>query len=385
MTSVSRVLSKSGRHRFDVPIQNEGLTAPFTPLFRSSFQGSVYTETLPIFGSTPPTLVARPLPLRGRSYFSASTTVRDFNIRCVVGGLGSAFRPIASSGDMGHRVVSSSYQRSRVGGSQESPGTFPPRCAGEICMGKDGQHHGSGVYKPSGGGTRSRQLWTLTKQMLLWCLSEGISLHAVHLPGKLNTIADLLSRLHDAPTEWTLSPGVNRPRVAEIRGPRGRSICGSQQPSTSTPGPLVWKVDAFSTHWGPLAGYAFPPFAIIPRVLAKVEHDQCQLLLVAPNWPGQTWFLRLLSLLAGVPFRFPDDPNLVVLPVSRQPHPSPRGLHLTVWPLSGKSGERRAFRRTLPKWLLKADIPPPSACILQDSDCSENGVRIARLLRIRPL
>ena len=63
------------------------------------------------------------------------------------------------------------------------------------------------------------------------------------------------------------------------------------------------------------------------------------------------------------------------------------GLHLTGWPLSGRIGdrERRAFRRTLPKWLLKADIPPPSSCILQDSDCMENGVRITRLLRIRPL
>ena len=240
------------------------------------------------------------------------------------------------------------------------------------------------------GGTHSRQLWSLTKQMLLWCMSEGVSLYAVHLPGKLNTIADLLSRLQDAPTEWTLPPWVIH-RVWQRFGVHEVDLFAAlnnfQLPKfcALTPGPEVWCVDAFSIQWGDLTGYAFPPFAIIPRVLAKIESDQCQILLVAPNWPGQTWFLRLLSLLKGVPVRLPDDPNIVVLPVSRQPHPSPRGLCLTVWPLSGRVGERRAFRRTLPKWRPIADGPPHSACILRDSDCTESGVMVTRLLRIQPL
>ena len=103
------------------------------------------------------------------------------------------------------------------------------------------------------GGTRSRQLWTLTRQMLLWCLSEGISLQAVHLPGKLNTIADLL-------TEWTsectLCPGLinlvwQRFGIQEVDLFAASNNHQLPRFCALTPGPEVWKVDAFSTHWCP--------------------------------------------------------------------------------------------------------------------------------------
>ena len=60
------------------------------------------------------------------------------------------------------------------------------------------------AYLNRQGGTRSRQMWELTKTALMWCRNHGVSVRAIHLPGKANTIADTLSRLKDSPTEWSL-------------------------------------------------------------------------------------------------------------------------------------------------------------------------------------
>jgi hypothetical protein len=53
--------------------------------------------------------------------------------------------------------------------------------------------------------------------------------------------------------------------------------------------------DAFTQDWSGMATYAFPPLALIPRVLLRVaKTPKCSLLLVAPLWPRQLWFPRLL-------------------------------------------------------------------------------------------
>ena len=191
------------------------------------------------------------------------------------------------------------------------------------------------------GGTRSHQLWTLTKQMLLWCLSDGISLQAVHLPGKLNTIADLLSRLQDAPTEWTLSPRLvnlvwQRFGVQEVDF--FAALNNHQLPRfcALTPGPGSVESRCFFDALGPPSGVRLSSLRNhtagacksgkrpVPAIVSGAKLARPDVVSSAHQPVGRN---------DRVPFRFPDDPNLVVLPVSRQPHPSPRGLHLTVWPV----------------------------------------------------
>ena len=49
--------------------------------------------------------------------------------------------------------------------------------------------------------------------------------------------------------------------------------------------------DAFLQSWDGLQAYAFPPFAIIPRVLAKLRESRgTELTLVAPHWAQRPWF-----------------------------------------------------------------------------------------------
>ena len=49
--------------------------------------------------------------------------------------------------------------------------------------------------------------------------------------------------------------------------------------------------DAFLQSWDGLQAYAFPPVAIIPRVLAKLRASTgMELSLVAPHWAQRPWF-----------------------------------------------------------------------------------------------
>ena len=59
------------------------------------------------------------------------------------------------------------------------------------------------------GGMRSGSLCTLLWRLLSWCHPRGITLKARHIPGRLNVIADKLSRHNQLiQTEWSLSQHV---------------------------------------------------------------------------------------------------------------------------------------------------------------------------------
>ncbi len=56
------------------------------------------------------------------------------------------------------------------------------------------------------GSLRSRPLHRMTRRLLLWARRELLSLRAVHVPGRLNQGADMLSRDNVAPGKWRLHP-----------------------------------------------------------------------------------------------------------------------------------------------------------------------------------
>ncbi|KAI2657596.1 Transposon Ty3-G Gag-Pol polyprotein [Labeo rohita] len=58
------------------------------------------------------------------------------------------------------------------------------------------------------GGLRSRPLYKLAHQILVWSRGKLLSLRAVYLPGYLNVGADILSRQGPRPGEWMLHPEV---------------------------------------------------------------------------------------------------------------------------------------------------------------------------------
>ena len=102
------------------------------------------------------------------------------------------------------------------------------------------------------------------------------------------------------------------------------------------PRPSVGGHGRLLQSWDGLQAYAFPPFAIIPRVLAKLRESQgTELTLVAPHWAQRLWFLDLLQLSLAPPVILPDRPDLLLLPRYRLLYPGLHRLRLYAWRLSG--------------------------------------------------
>ena len=90
--------------------------------------------------------------------------------------------------------------------------------------------------------------------------------------------------------------------------------------------------------------YAFPPFGLLARVLAKIRHDEAVVLLIAPVWPTQSWYPLLLQLSTGQPILLPRLDNLLSLPDNPGQHPLRHKLNLVAWTLSGKLFQTRDFQ-----------------------------------------
>ena len=92
-------------------------------------------------------------------------------------------------------------------------------------------------------------------------------------------------------------------------------------------------------------GYANPPWNLVGRVLSMVEHQEASLILVAPIWPSQPWYPKLLSQLVEIPLRIQPQRGLML--ETREgclPEVRPQ---LAVWPISGNATQARAFLKGL--------------------------------------
>ena len=117
------------------------------------------------------------------------------------------------------------------------------------------------------------------------------------------------------------------------------------------PDPGAVAIDAFTQVWSFSNAYVFPPFSLINRILQKLQEDKTSITLIAPLWPGQVWFPRILQLCVAAPVFLPDRDSLLQLPQSPDTtHPLRKKLHLTAFSISARPFEAQAYQRTLPKW-----------------------------------
>ena len=96
-----------------------------------------------------------------------------------------------------------------------------------------------------------------------------------HIPGRLNVIADKLSRLGQTiQTEWSLHPEVFQAMCSRWHQPQVDLFAtrfNNKLPQfvSPVPDPQTWAVDALSLSWEDLDPYAFPPAAILGKVVEK--------------------------------------------------------------------------------------------------------------------
>ena len=156
-------------------------------------------------------------------------------------------------------------------------------------------------------------------QLWLWCIDHRILLSASHIPGKQNLLADKESRKKRADFEWKLNHKLFQ-SVVLLGGTPSVDLFTSRlnyqlKPFVSwQPDPEAMAIDAFSIDWREHNFYAFPPFALINRVLQKVDQDKSQGIIIVRMWTSQDRFPRLLNLLKNYTVVFPKEPKKLIFP-----------------------------------------------------------------------
>ena len=203
------------------------------------------------------------------------------------------------------------------------------------------------------GGTHSRNLSDLAIHIWNWCLERKILIHAEHLPGSENIQADWHSRHTTDSSDWRLRREIFL--LLEDRvGPFTIDLFASRTSAQMIPycswrpDPFSMAVDALSIPWKGHYPYAFPPFALISRFLAKLREEEVSATLIAPVWSNQIWFPQLLHCLVDLPILLPPSQDILTNSLG-QHHPLVLEGHLPLaaWIVSGKHAMQLDFQEEL--------------------------------------
>ena len=244
------------------------------------------------------------------------------------------------------------------------------------------------AYLNHQGGTHSPRLSAVAQDVWNLALSEGILLEAQHIPGVENVDADAASRQNPARHEWCLHPRIFR-QVDRRYGPFTvdlfATVLNRQLPRYYSwrPDPETSGLDALQQSWSTEAGYANPPWILIPDILRKISSDSARVLLIAPVWPSQAWYPTMLALLRAPPTVLPTAPADLFCP-DRSPWAvdAPEIPWIAAaWPLSGVGFETTAYRRGLPSWPASGGPTGPDAITIQPGPGGTAGVFNNRWIR----
>ena len=183
-------------------------------------------------------------------------------------------------------------------------------------------------------------LCALLWRILTWYTRKQVTLKARHIPGRLNVIADKLSRLGQTiQTEWSLHTEVFQ------------AICSRWH---------LPQVDLFATRFNNTNCHSLSHWYQTPR-LGQWMHSAC---------PGKIWthmpshqqIWDLVAMPSQIPLCLPSLPNLVTQPFNQTLHRDLSNLNLHAWLLEPQQSRSRSSLR---QWqhelrLLKEDQPDPS-------------------------
>ena len=241
------------------------------------------------------------------------------------------------------------------------------------------------------GGTRSLVLSNLVAELWSWALNRGMILSAEHLPGKWNTQADQESRHYQDSSDWHLDSSLFL-ALMKIRGPCQIDLFANRL-NAQLPAFFSWKLDpqglasdAFQQAWNTGRNYAFPPFCLIMKTLAKLREEGGNLILITPVWPTQPWYPVLLDMSIAPPVLLPQVPKLLTNPVGDlHPLVQNKTLFLAAWHVSNNQSQQEAYRTGLTNSFWHLGDQAQIQCTIQPGVNGIAGVRRGKLIHFAPI
>ncbi|KAA6372823.1 MAG: putative Transposon Ty3-I Gag-Pol polyprotein [Streblomastix strix] len=142
---------------------------------------------------------------------------------------------------------------------------------------------------------RIKQVFYLVKRLKL-------QITTIHIPGNLNTTTDSLSRLCRS-GDYSLKDGMIQmicktwnymPEIDIFATQYNKLINNYVTVDLNDLGTRFH--NAFNYKWSKVKLYIHPPIPVLNRVLQKMKQDKAQGIVIAPIWPGQSWYTKLKSL-----------------------------------------------------------------------------------------
>ena len=176
------------------------------------------------------------------------------------------------------------------------------------------------AYLRRSGGTFSSSLYAEARGILLWAEANRFRLLPQFFMGSSNVTADVLSRPNQViGSEWTLHL-----EVVDHLVHKWPAVIDLFAMSLTARLPVYFSLASVSRAAGTdallqprdnLQAYAFPPIAIIRRVLVGLRSSRnCELTLIAPFWPQGDRFPGLMELLSDIPIQLPRRKDLLRQP-----------------------------------------------------------------------
>ena len=120
-----------------------------------------------------------------------------------------------------------------------------------------------------------------------------------------------------------------------------RLICHSSEPQTSTVRISCPRPKGLG-HRCSEHKLAYPPTALLHKVIQKIKKCHCLIIVIAPGWPGMPWFWDLVQLSTEIPLQLPVSTTLLKQSHKYVFHNNPQQLNLHAWCLGADNSKNKA-------------------------------------------
>jgi len=166
------------------------------------------------------------------------------------------------------------------------------------------------------GSSRSPVLMSLCRVIQAQLRELGVYCRATYIRSADNVEADRLSRVID-PTDWSVSEGLWKRIVGRFGKPSvdrfataANARCLAYNSMDYDPVSLG---DCFLADWEGRTNWINPPWAVIPRLIAKVIREQAPSILLLPRWESAPWWPLVIHH-SSILWEIPDAPASFVVP-----------------------------------------------------------------------